>query len=259
MTKLKVTLCNHPSMLSNPDTEEDVPVPAQLQEHQYANTSSAPYESLLASPLHLQQTRRNRSRNEVSSGSHRRKSSRFEPFPRRGSVNRARTSKTASASFHRRQSGSHALQSKKALDRPGYLTPVQHDALDTDLVPDDYMNSPFLRNSRSPAPRHLARKKSLTPDGELTPLHYDCEPDAPRTTQQETMEWDLETPRQQPLKSERSLLRGTQRQTKHSHEPDDSWTTMFSSLCNIEPQDKETVRPRLHESRLSLATPPHNP
>jgi len=103
--------------------------------------------NVLASPLNLSTASTSTQGTGRYVEGKRRRSLRFERLARRqGSAGRGGRAKTES--FRRRQSGSHALQSQKALDRPRYLPPVR--SVD---VPDEYMTSPLPCSHPYPARR----------------------------------------------------------------------------------------------------------
>ncbi|KAG8881557.1 Rho GTPase [Tulasnella sp. 331] len=216
------------------------------------------YSGLLASPVRLQPSQNPHSRSTTHLGGQRRRSIRFEPFFRRGSGNHAQLNaigskpKPVKDSFHRRQSGSHALQPKKALDNHSYFT-LPHPSCDLN-TPDDYM--------RSPTPSASQPYQGRISDGSLgtrlTETPYD-ELETPHAKQHDRVGKDVlgvRTPRRRSkqlpitkreVQSEldsRSLLSECASHTSRTaivgpqpQTPGDAWVDRFSSLCHINRDD----------------------
>lgn len=221
-----------------------------------------PYGGLLASPVRLQPSQNPSLRSTAHSGGHRRRSLRFEPFSRRRSGHRVQLtaigskSRPVKDSFHRRQSGSHALQSIKALDNHSYFT-LPYPSYDLD-TPDDYMRSPVsralqpLHDEKEGRTRcglqgmHLAQtaySKLKAPNGRQQDRGGEdvsdlCTPRG-RTTrlliQKETGQSALES---EMLPSEHmSCNTSAAMTTFQPHTPGDAWVDRFSSVCRINCND----------------------
>lgn len=158
--------------------------------------------------------------------------------------------------FYRRQSGSHALHSKKALDNHSYLT-LPHPSFDLD-APDDYMRSPIPRTLR---PSHEAEEGRTTADLLGTPLAHtlNSELKTPTARRQDRIGEDvsgLRTPRgkttrlfvskergQLELGSGSRLSEQVSRSTRaemtaiQPPTPGDAWVDRFSSVCHINCDD----------------------